>query len=85
MGADTGNGSGDKVEDRPPDDLSEIGRRLSAARRIVDSTCAWCGQPITGTAKRKYCSASHSVLAYRRRKKEREADGGGRGKEEASR
>lgn len=72
MGAGTGNGSEGEVEDRPPDDLSEIGRRLSAARRIVESTCDWCGQPIRGTAKRKYCSASHSVMAYRRRKKERE-------------
>jgi hypothetical protein len=70
----------DKVEegstsgDEERASLSDLARRLAASRKVVESTCEYCGKPITGTTRRKYCSQSHSVLAYRKRLKERETD-----------
>jgi RNA polymerase-binding transcription factor DksA len=62
-----------------PQELSELGRRLSAARRIVESTCEVCGKPIKGIRKRKYCSHAHAEAASYQRRRGR--DDGGKGLE----
>lgn len=42
-------------------------RELAARRRIVSSTCAQCGTPITGTKRRRYCSDACKLRASRAR------------------
>ena len=44
-----------------------LARELAARRRIVKGTCAWCGKPFEGTARRRYCSLSCAQKAYRQR------------------
>ena len=36
--------------------MSNPGQDLQAMRKIVDSKCVICGEPITGTKKKKFCS-----------------------------
>jgi len=54
--------------------LSEAGRFLVAARRVVEGECTICGKSFSGTNRRKYCSPACSMHAYRARKREK---GGG--------
>ncbi len=51
---------------RPTRKASELGRALAANRRLVEGTCAVCGKPFSGTAKRMYCSTLCAAKAYRR-------------------
>ena len=65
-------------------ELSEFGRALAAARRIVEGTCEMCGKPIKGTRRRRYCGHTCAQRAYDARKRaERAAEAarqqGGRG------
>ena len=36
--------------------MSNPGQDLQAMRKIVDSKCVICGEPIRGTKKKKFCS-----------------------------
>ena len=56
--------------DMPREELSEAGKMLVSARRIVPGQCAVCGEPFIGTKRRKYCSAVCNMQAYRERKRE---------------
>jgi hypothetical protein len=42
-------------------------RALAARRRRVERECPVCGRRFTGTTRRRYCSPSCSVKAYRQR------------------
>ena len=46
---------------------SIMAKRRAAARRQVAAVCAYppCGAPIVGTARRRYCCASHRTMAGR--------------------
>jgi hypothetical protein len=37
-------------------------------RRVVHSVCAYCGKPIIGLTRKKYCGASHRACDSNRRK-----------------
>jgi hypothetical protein len=56
-----------------PEELKEAaaaaGRMYAARRANVETTCAYCGTPITGTSRKKYCSDIHRVMDSRRRQK----------------
>ena len=65
-------------------ELSEFGRALAAARRVVERSCASCGKPISGLRHRRYCSNACRQRAFDARKRaERAAEAarqqGGRG------
>jgi hypothetical protein len=51
---------------------SEIGSRLAAQRRQVESECAVCGRGFVGTTRRRYCSAACSQRAHYARNAEQE-------------
>ncbi len=53
-------------------DLSEAGKMLVAARRVVQGQCVICGKPFSGTNRRKYCNPVCNMRAYRARKRERD-------------
>lgn len=48
-----------------PEELSELGRRLSAAKRVVSKVCPICQTPFTGPAQKKYDKHSCAVIASR--------------------
>jgi len=52
--------------------LSEAGKALVAARRIVGGRCPICEEPFRGTKRRKYCGPICNMRSYRARKIERE-------------
>jgi hypothetical protein len=54
-------------EEQRPTDLSELGRRLAAARRTVEGVCPVCGRTFTGPANKKYDRRGCAVTASRRR------------------
>lgn len=49
-------------------ELSELGRRLSAARRMVEGVCPVCGKSFTGPANKRYDKHSCAVIASRRKR-----------------
>lgn len=63
------------MEQATSTELSELGRRLQAARRIVESSCEVCGKSIRGTTRARYCSPAHRQLAYRQRREGQEKPG----------
>lgn len=52
------------------DELSELGRRLSAARRTVEGVCPVCGRTFSGPANKKYDRHSCAVIASRRKRRD---------------
>jgi hypothetical protein len=48
---------------------SEIGRMLQSLRKRSRRPCAVCGQTMTATVRRRYCSAACKQRRYRERKK----------------
>jgi hypothetical protein len=52
---------------RPPPD--PIAVALAAKRRQIESACVVCGQSITATTRRRYCSPRCSQQAYRDRQR----------------
>lgn len=52
---------------------SEAGRALNAMRRIISSSCGVCGEEITGTVYRKWCSPRCAKRAERARDKAKKA------------
>lgn len=61
------------TEGTEPMSTTEIARALAARRRRVESVCTTCGTPITGTGRRRYCSRTCEIRAYRARKRSGEA------------
>lgn len=61
------------TEATEPLTTTEMARALAARRRRVESACVVCGTPITGTARRRYCSRTCEIRAYRARKRSGEA------------
>jgi hypothetical protein len=57
----------DKQETKE-NDLSELGRRLAAARRTVEGVCPVCGTKFTGPANKKFDKHSCAVIASRRKR-----------------
>jgi len=55
-------------------DIAEAAKVLSACRRRVVSRCQHCGKRISGTTRRRYCSAACRQAAYYRRTKQRTTD-----------
>ncbi len=49
--------------------LSEAGKALVSARRLVDGRCPICGDQFLGIKRRKYCGPVCNMRAYRARKK----------------
>ena len=52
--------------------LSELGKRLAAARGIKTANCDYCGQEFTGYNKRRFCSEKCRVAAHRAAKRDAE-------------
>jgi hypothetical protein len=46
----------------------QAARTLAAGRRTAEAVCMECGTPMTGTARRRYCSPACGQRALRRRK-----------------
>ena len=56
------------TDDQLREAAREFGRRNAARRRIVERTCEVCGQPTSGTLKRRYCSNACRNRASRQRR-----------------
>jgi hypothetical protein len=56
------------MDEHERDILREAGRRFAALRQVVTSRCEICGDEITGTLKRRYCSNKCRVKASRQRR-----------------
>jgi hypothetical protein len=50
----------------PPMMAHEAARLLAGRRRVVERPCEFCGKPIVGTKRRKYCSPSCANKAWMR-------------------
>jgi predicted nucleic acid-binding Zn ribbon protein len=51
--------------------VGEAARQLASQRRQVVGKCTVCGQPFTGTTKRRYCSEACRVRAHYWRQREK--------------
>ena len=47
------------------EELSELGRKLAAARKQMSGNCENCGKPITGPASRRFCSGKCRTASHR--------------------
>jgi hypothetical protein len=57
--------------DQPKDSAaSRAGRELAAHRRLVAVTCPECGTQFEATVRRRYCSNTCNVRAWRRERRE---------------
>ena len=55
-------------------DIVQAAKILAGRRRRVVSRCQRCGKRISGTIRRRYCSAACRQAAYYRRTKQRTTD-----------
>jgi endogenous inhibitor of DNA gyrase (YacG/DUF329 family) len=51
--------------------VSDLARELASRRRIVERPCLHCGTPVSGTARRRYCTHACKLRHYAARKKNR--------------